>query len=69
MGHKGDIRGIRGVGGVKGVLGADRECRYSVARRGIGSIMGHWGLLRGVRDVGGVLGLARGVGPHRPEGV
>ena len=28
--------------------GADRDSRYSGARRGIGSIRGHWGLLGGV---------------------
>ena len=44
----GAIRGVRASGGVRGVLGAGRECRYSGARRGIGSIRGHWGLLGGV---------------------
>ena len=30
-------------------LGADSECRYSGARRGIGSISGHWWSPRGCR--------------------
>ena len=41
-------RGVGGVGpsgSVRGVLGAGRECRYSGASRGIGSIREHWGLL------------------------
>ena len=33
--------------------GADRECRYSGARRGIGGIRGHWGLLGDVGASGG----------------
>ena len=39
--------------GVRGVLETGRECRYSGARRGIGSIKGHWGSPRGVGDVRG----------------
>ena len=43
------IRDLLGGVGVLGPLGvgvvrvADRECRYSGARRGVGSIKGHWG--------------------------
>ena len=47
-------------------MGAGRECRYSGARRGIGSIRGHWaspggclGVLGGVRGYRGVLGAGR----------
>ena len=50
--HWGSSRGCRGVRAIRGVLGAGRECRYSGARRAIGSIRGHWGSPRGV----GVLG-------------
>ena len=42
------IRGIGtsgGVGGVKDIWGAGRDCRYSGARKGIGSIRGIRGLL------------------------
>ena len=39
LGPLGDIRGVSGV------CGNGRECRYSGARRDIGSIRGHWGLL------------------------
>ena len=35
--------------------GAGRKCRYSGARRAIGSIRRHWGLL-GCRDVGAIRG-------------
>ena len=40
-------------------MGAGRECRYSVARRGIGVMRGHWGPLGGVGGVG-VFGVMRG---------
>ena len=36
--HKGHWGFLEGVGGTGDVLGADRECRYSGARRGIGGI-------------------------------
>ena len=62
--------------------GTGRECRYSGARRGIGSIRGYWKLLGVLRvleavmgasgDDGGVrnvLGLAGSVGTQEPEGV
>ena len=42
------------IRGHQGCIGAGRECRYSGARSGIGSIRGHWGLL-------GVKGLLWGV--------
>ena len=40
--------------------GAGRECRYSGARRGMGSIRGHWGSPRGCRELLGCQGC-RGV--------
>ena len=43
--------------GVSGMYGPGRECRYSGARRGIGSIRGHWGSPRGA----GVLGPLGGI--------
>ena len=50
-GFLGDV-GVLGplgvLGGIRGCMGADRECRYSGTRRGIGSIRGHWGSPRGV---------------------
>ena len=49
----GPLGGIRGVGDVRSVLGAGRECRYSGARRGIGSLRGHWGSPRGVKGPSG----------------
>ena len=54
------LEGIRSVG-LSGVYGwADRECRYSGARKGIGGIRGHWELFRGVGVVG-PLGGVRGM--------
>ena len=82
-GHWGPLEGVGGIQGLLGVSGgirdlgvlgvywAGRECRYSGARRDIGSIRGHWGLLGGVGvvrairwvsgDVRGVLGGWQGV--------
>ena len=40
--------------------GPGRECRYSGAIRGIGSIRGHLGSPRGCRGVGGPLRDIRG---------
>ena len=40
---------------------AGRECRYSGARRGIGSIRGHWGSPMGV---GGCKWMSGGVGVY-----
>ena len=60
-------------GGVRGVLGTGRECRYSGARRSIGSLRDIGGLLGGVGAIrwcqGCIRGLAGSVGTHRPEGV
>ena len=63
------------LGPLGGVLGAGRDCRYSGARIGIGSIRGIRGLV-GVQGVLGPLGcqgcmggLAGSVGTHRSEGV
>ena len=56
-------------------MGAGRECTYSVARRGIGSIRGHWGSSRGcwASEGGGggrgVLGLAGSVGTQARKGI
>ena len=41
----GHVSGHQGCKGVRGVLWADRDSRYSGARRGIGGIRGLWGLL------------------------
>ena len=38
--------------------GPGRECRYSGASRGIGSIKGHWGSPRGSRGCMGLLGVS-----------
>ena len=46
-------------------MGAGRECRYSRARRGIGSTRGHWGLLESVGGVGAIRGVSGGVGHVR----
>ena len=42
-GCRGCFRGVRGHQGVgcQGCIGADRDCWYSGARRGIGDICGH----------------------------
>ena len=48
---------LGGIRGCRGVLGAGRECRYSGARRGIGSIRGIGGSSR----VLGPLGQHQGV--------
>ena len=55
----GAIRGLSGHQGVgvRGVLGAGRKCRYSGARRSIGSIKGHWGSPRGVAGCRGCQGV------------
>ena len=62
-------RGLWGIMGCRGVRvhwGADRECRYSGASRGIGGIRGLLGVLgcqevlraiRGCRDVRGQFGV------------
>ena len=48
------------LGGIRGVLGAGRECRYSRARRGIGSMRGIGDLLGGVGAVRGCQGYIGG---------
>ena len=50
-GCRGVRRSIRGVEGVRDALGAGRECRYSGASRGIGSIRGHWRAPTGCRGL------------------
>ena len=60
------------LGAIRGCIGADKECRYSGARMGIGSIRGIGGFLGvlGPLGISGVYwGLAGSVSTHRPEGV
>ena len=68
-----------GVGGVRGVLGADRDSRFSGARRGIKASRGFgllgvqgpiWGV-RGVLGLEGILGnqVRRGMMALRLQGV
>ena len=62
-GHFGSVRRHQGCRGCQDVLGADRDSRYSGARRGIGASGDIGGLL------GGVEGCFRGVRGIRGVGI
>ena len=50
---------LGGSRGHQGCIGDGRECRYSRARSGIGSIQGHRRATRGNQRCQGVLGAGR----------